>query len=282
MGENITAGDRTRSETSPLPLTYKGKRRTEEQPWYATRPWWVAIIAVIIAIMAIKIFGDPEYALARKNIFPGVWITVRSTVIAFVIALLLGTIFGLGQISGNFVIRNISQVYVEIVRGIPILPMIFTLALVIIPDISRSFGAPNAVPSDLRAIGALSLIYGAYIAEIIRGGVQAVPRGQFEAGRSLGLSRRETMTSVVLPQAARSILPPVANDFIAILKDTSLLSVLGVAEITRRSRQYSASSFKFAESFFTMTFVYLVLVLILSASLSQFERYMNRDRAGER
>lgn len=279
-------GDTTESRvpaTSANPTVgYKGKRRTEEEPWYKTSPWWVAIIATIMTMMAIKIFTDPDFALARKNIFPGIWITVRSAAIAFALALLLGLIFGLGQISRNFVIRNISQTYVEIMRGIPILPLIFTLALVIIPDVSKMVGAPNAVPSDLRAIGALSLIYSAYIAEVIRGGVLSVPRGQSEAGRSLGLSEEQTMKSVILPQAFRAILPPIANDFIAILKDTSLLSVLGVAEITRRSRQYSASSFKFPEAYFTMTFVYLALVLLLSALLSYFERHMNRDRVGQR
>ena len=90
------------------------------------------------------------------------------------------------------------------------------------------------------------------------------------------------MRSVIMPQAARSIIPPIANDFIAILKDTSLLSVVGVLEITRRTRQYSASSFKFNEAFFTMTFIYLALVLALSTLLTFFESWMTRDRAGER
>jgi len=134
----------------------------------------------------------------------------------------------------------------------------------------------------LRAITALALIYGAYMAEIFRGGIQSIARGQTEAGRSLGLSRRQTMRSVVMPQAARAIIPPIANDFIAILKDTSLLSVVGVLEITRRTRQYSASSFKFTEAFFTMTFIYLALVLALSTLLTFFESWMTRDRAGER
>lgn len=259
-----------------------GKRRSETVSKWLSAPWWAVIIGAVMTLMVIKIFTDPDYELARKNIFPGVWITVRSTIIAFVLALTLGLIFGLGQISRNVVLRNISVAYVEIIRGIPILPMIFTLAAVIIPDVSKAVGQPNSVPNDLRAIGALALVYSAYIAEIIRGGVQSIPRGQTEAGRSLGLSEAETMKSVVLPQAVRAILPPIANDFIAILKDTSLLSVLGVAEVTRRARQYSASSFKFAESFFTMTFVYLVLVLSLSMLLTAFERYMTRDKVGER
>jgi polar amino acid transport system permease protein len=257
-------------------------RRREDEAWYQRVPWWIGIIGIVIVAMAVKLIVDPDYDLAWKNIFPGVWITIRSTFYAFAIALFLGLIAGLGQVSHNFVARNVARAYVELVRGIPILPLIFTLALVIIPDVSSAVGAPNSVPNDWRAISALALIYGAYMAEIFRGGIQSVPRGQTEAGRSLGLTRRQTMRSVILPQAGRAIIPPIANDFIAILKDTSLLSVLGVLEITRRTRQFSASSFKFAEAFFTMTFIYLVLVLALSALLSGFERWMTRDRAGER
>lgn len=232
--------------------------------------------------MAIKLLADSDYDLAWRNIAPGVWITIRSTFYAFAFALVLGLVAGLGQVSNNVVARNVARAYVELVRGIPILPLIFTLALVIIPDVSKALGAPNSVPNDWRAISALALIYGAYMAEIFRGGIQSVPRGQTEAGRSLGLSRKQTMRGIILPQASRAIIPPIANDFIAILKDTSLLSVLGVLEITRRARQYSASTFKFPEAFFTMTFIYLVLVLTLSAALSAFERWMTRDSAGAR
>lgn len=257
-------------------------RRSEEEPWWQSAPWWIAIIGAVMVAMFLKILLDADYDLAWRRIVPGVWITIRSTLISFAMALVLGLIAGLGQVSNNVVARNLARAYVELVRGIPILPLIFTLALVIIPDISERLGAPNSVPNDWRAMSALALIYGAYMAEIFRGGIQSVARGQTEAGRSLGLSRRQTMRSVVLPQAGRAIIPPLANDFIAVLKDTSLLSVLGVLEITRRTRQYSASSFKFPEAFFTMTFIYLVLVLTLSAGLSWFERWMTRDREGER
>jgi polar amino acid transport system permease protein len=169
-----------------------------------------------------------------------------------------------------------------LVRGIPILPLIFTLALVIVPDVSAKLGFANSVPQFWRAIAALSLIYGAYMAEIFRGGIQSIPTGQMEAGRSVGLSYRQTMRYIVLPQASRAIIPPLGNDFIAILKDTSLLSVLGVLELTRNARQFSAQTFKFPEAYFTLTFIYLTLVVALSLLLSQVEKYMSRDRVGER
>ena len=257
-------------------------RRLEHEPAYAAFPWWVVIIVAVLLYMGIKILVDPDYDLAWSNIAPGVWLTIRSAVIAFVIAILLGLIVGLGQISKFTVFRNLSRAYIELIRGIPTLPLIFVVALVIVPDLSERAGQPNSVPTDLRAILALSILYSAYIAEIIRGGVLSVPRGQTEAGRSLGLSRRATMRSIVLPQAGRAIIPPIANDFIAILKDTSLLSVLGALEITRRSRQYSASTFKFQEAYFTLAFLYLVLVLGLSVLLRLFENWMTRDQRGAR
>lgn len=273
------SADRYRDEDSLLPYT---SVRKESEPGWKRQPYWAYIVALVILLMGVKVFLDPDYDLARKNIFPGIWATIRATIIAFLLALVISLIVGLGQISNNVVAKNLSRAFIELVRGIPVLPLIFVLALVVIPDASKAVGAPNSVPNDLRAILALALIYGAYMAEIIRGGVQSIPRGQMEAGRALGLSSGMTMRSVIFPQAARAIIPPMANDFIAILKDTSLLSILGVLEVTRRARQYSASSFKFPEAFFTMTFVYLVLVIGLSILLSFVERWFTRDQVGAR
>lgn len=120
------------------------------------------------------------------------------------------------------------------------------------------------------------------MAEIIRGGVQAIPTGQFEAGRSVGLTQRQTMRNIVLPQAARAIIPPLGNDFIAILKDTSLLSVLGVLELTLRARQFSSGAFKFREGYLVLSFLYLCMTLVLSFLLGKFEHRMSRDREGAR
>jgi len=217
-------------------------------------------------------------------------ITIEATFEAFGIALVIGLIFGMGQLSRNVVSRNLARTYVEFVRGIPILPLIFTVALVIVPQATDAlngrldawFGWEFRLSFQMRATVTLALIYGAYLAEIFRGGIQSIPPGQVEAGRSLGLSRRQTMNSVVLPQAMRAIIPPLGNDFIAILKDTSLLSILGVLEITQRARQFSASTFKFREGYFVSVFIYLILVMSLSLLLGVLERRMTRDRKGGR
>jgi polar amino acid transport system permease protein len=221
-------------------------------------------------------------------------LTVQITLYAFALSLALGLILGLGRISqadpsSHWLIRvlaltyrNVSRTYIEFIRGVPMLPLIFFLALVIIPDISKATGHANSVDNKWRGILALAVIYGAYLAEVFRGGVQSVPRGQMEAGRSLGLSQFGTLRSVILPQAMRAIIPPLGNDFIAILKDSSLLSVLAIGEVTYRARLYGAGSFRYRESYVVLVFIYVTLVLALSFLLNRLEARLTRDRQGER
>jgi polar amino acid transport system permease protein len=248
--------------------------------WWETFPWWGVMIGLILFWMAYLIFFVDRYKQAWDRIIPGIWLTLEATLWAFVIACGIGLVMGLGRVSRFFVLRNLARTYVEFIRGIPILVLLFTLALVIVPEFSDRLGyRPDF---KWRAIIALALIYGGYIAEIFRGGIQSIPRGQVEAGRSLGLSRTLTMRTIVLPQAMRAIIPPLGNDFIAILKDSSLLSVLGILEVTQRGRQYAAGSFRFRESYLVLTFIYLSLTVILSLVLGLIEKRMTRDRRDER
>ena len=270
--------------------TAKPNRVTDERPWWDTFPWWAVIIISVLLWMGWQILTNDNYELAWERIIPGLSLTISATIQAFAFALVIALVVGIGQMSRNVVLRTMSRTYVEFVRGIPILPLIFTVALILVPEVTdaingpleRWFGWELKLSFMMRAIVTLSVIYGAYMAEIFRGGIQSIPPGQTEAGRSLGLSRHQTMRSVVLPQAMRAIIPPLGNDFIAILKDTSLLSVLGVLEITQRARQFSASTFKFREGYFVVGFVYLVLTLGLSVLLGLLEKRMTRDRKGER
>ncbi len=265
-------------------------RITDERPWWDTFPWWSVIIIVVLVWMGCQIIVSDDYGLAWERIIPGLGLTIRSTIYAFGIALGIALVVGTGQMSRNVVIRNLARTYVEFIRGIPMLPLIFTVALILVPELTDLlntrldawFGWEFKLSFEMRATVTLAVIYGAYMAEIFRGGIQSIPPGQVEAGRSLGLNRRQTMRSVVLPQAMRAIIPPMGNDFIAILKDTSLLSVLGALEVTQRARQFSASTFKFREGYFVSAFIYLILTLSLSVLLGVLERRMTRDRKGER
>lgn len=274
--------------------THPEKAHDADSRW-ETFPYWILILAGLVGYLGYLALFNEAYDVAWTRISGGIWLTLRITLWAFVISLSLGILLGLGRIAEtdhNSILparvaatigRNLSRTYIEFIRGVPILPLIFFLALVIIPDITDWLGVSRQTIDEFwRGVIALSIIYGAYIAEVIRGGVQSIPRGQMEAGRSVGLSRLQTMRSVILPQAMRAIIPPLGNDFIAILKDSSLLSVLAVADVTRLARQYSSGSFKFRESYVVLVFIYVSLVLVLSFLLTKLEERMTRDRKGER
>ena len=223
------------------------KSLSDKPKWWDTFPWWGIAIVAILSWMGYQILTKDSYDLAWDRVIPGISITITATLQAFAMALALGLLAGMGLLSKNVISRNLAR----------------TLGF------KLSF--------QMRATVTLAFIYGAYMAEIFRGGIQSIAIGQVEAGRSLGLSRRQTMNSIVLPQAMRAIIPPLGNDFIAILKDTSLLSVLGDLEVTQRARQFSASTFKFREGYFVLAFIYLILSLGLSLLLGVLERRMTRD-----
>lgn len=231
-------------------------------------PWWLLIILSIILFMLVRIIVDPLYRSIFDTIQQGLVTTLSVTAIAFVFSLLFGLILGLGRVSTNPILRNLAITYIEFVRGVPILVLIFTISFALVPLIVRTIGLPNsAISLTTRAIIALVLIYGAYIAEIFRAGIESIGRGQMEAGRSLGMTRRQTMQYVILPQALRNILPAIGNDLIALLKDSSLISVLGVREITQVSRLSVSTTFRYEETYFILTLFYLSMTLLLSLIL---------------
>lgn len=239
-------------------------------------PWWLVALVGLIGYLGYLTFFDPSFAGAKRAVIAGIPVTIRATLIAFGVALVLGLIAGLGRISQNLFFRNLSRLYVEFIRGVPILVLIFTVALVIIPPVSDALGIENRLSNEWRAIIALALIYGGYIAEVFRAGIESVSLGQSEAGRSLGMTRSQTMRSIVLPQAVRNVLPALGNDFIAMLKDSSLLSVLAVREITQQGRLFAASSFQFREAFLAITFLYLTGTLVLSLAVNWYARRLAR------
>ncbi|MAT95705.1 MAG: hypothetical protein CL608_00945 [Anaerolineaceae bacterium] len=221
-----------------------------------------------------------SYNEAFIFIFPGITITLYLTLGGFGLALVFGLLAGLGRISQNRLIRNIAITYVEFIRGVPTLVLILTLAFVLVPAISNSVGIDNRdVSIELRAILALAIIYGAFLAEIFRAGIESISKGQMEAARSLGMTARQAMQYIILPQAIRNISPALGNDFIAMLKDSSLASVLAVRELTQRSRLHAGSTFRFPESYLVIVFLYLAMTLTLSLLLRWYER---RIRVGER
>lgn len=228
----------------------------------------------------------------------GVRLTIIVTIVAFVLSVIIGLLTAFGQMSKNVVIKNLATFYVQVVRGIPVLVLIFYTALVIVPlgvELINALGSwlasigvlspENALLSlsardvdfVFRGILALAINYGAFSAEVFRAGIQSIEKGQLEASKALGLNWFQTMRLVVLPQAIRRILPPLGNDFISMLKESSLVSVLGVEEITLRGKQYSARSFLYPQTYNTVAFLYLSMTLILSMGVKFMERRLQTD-----
>ncbi len=239
---------------------------------------WVFIMLALITWMVYTIISGDEYIKAFNFIIPGIRITFGATFVSFLIALILGLFLGIGRISENKFLSTISRTYIEFVRGIPILILIFTMAFVVVVDAAEFFNINNGnVPMIIRAIIALSVFYGAYIAEVFRAGIESVPVGQREGGASLGLSKRQVMRHIVLPQAFRNMLPALGNDFISMMKDSSLLSVLAVQDLTYKGRLYSGSTFRFPETYLVLTVLYLCITLLLSSLQRQLEKKLENS-----
>ncbi len=241
-------------------------------------PWWLVAIISFLVVMTILIIRDPDVSQAFEFILPGIKTTLYITLAGFGLALIFGLLAGLGRISHNKLIRNIAITYVEFIRGVPTLVLILTLSFVIVPAVTKSMGVNNRdISVELRAILSLAIIYGAFLAEIFRAGIESIPHGQMEAARSLGMTARQAMQYIILPQAIRNISPALGNDFIAMLKDSSLASVLAVRELTQRSRLHAGSTFRFPESYLVLTFFYLSMTLTLSLLLRWYEGWLRKD-----
>jgi glutamine transport system permease protein len=207
--------------------------------------------------------------------FPLLLSGVKLTIIITIGGLLFGFVLGVGtglmKLSRSLPIRSLAGAYVEAVRGTPLIVQVMFLY----------FGVPMAVGLRIRPITAgiiaIAVNSGAYIAEIVRGAVQSIDPGQIEAGRSIGLTRAQTMLYIVWPQAFRRMIPPLGNQFIISLKDTSLLVVIGVAELTRVGQEIIAVNFRAFEVWLTVGIVYLMMTLTIARFLRMAE-----DRLAQR
>jgi polar amino acid transport system permease protein len=199
-------------------------------------------------------------------------LTVRATFAGFGLALILGLFTGLMLVSRNPITLSIAKLYVEVVRGIPLLVIILYAGFVITPYLRDATGGKVDLSGFPGAIIGLGFGYGAYLAEVFRAGIQSIHRGQMEAARSLGMSYFQAMRHVVLPQAIRVVLPPLGNDFIAMLKDSSLISVVALPEILQQGRLWVSRTFRAFEGYNTVALFYLVMTLLLSLLVRFIER----------
>ncbi|MEM5580910.1 amino acid ABC transporter permease [Roseibium sp. AS2] len=246
-------------------------------------PYWLLLAVGIAVFLLFRIATDDIYSQVMATVSRGVGLTVLVTLVAFLLASLLGLALALASLSGSLVLRQTARFYVEIVRGLPIIVLLLYIAFVATPLLVAGVNAvlepmgldpvrSRDFPLLWRAVLALTIGYSAFIAEVFRAGIQAVDRGQIEAAEALGMNRWLRFRLIVFPQALKTILPPLGNDFIALIKDSSLVSVLGVADITQLGKIYAAGSFRYFETYNVVALIYLMMTVTLSLALRRFER----------
>ncbi|MEN9934293.1 MAG: hypothetical protein RLZZ387_872 [Chloroflexota bacterium] len=249
---------------------------------FSRLPYWLIILLIVFVATFYAILSSESYSDALVFVAEGLRLTVIISLAAYAAALVLGLIIGLGRVSRNPVIYTLATLYVEIMRGVPLLVIVFYARFVIVPWASALlYGAPGVLTRNDFLTGAvpLALGYAAYLAEVYRAGIESVERGQTEAARSLGMSSGQTMRHIVLPQAVRRVLPPLGNDFIAMVKDSSLLSAIGVAELTYWGKTKIGASADTFLGWNTVAFLYLIVSLTLSLLVKLIER---RSQYGKR
>ena len=203
----------------------------------------------------------------------GAGVTIKITALSVALGVVIGLFVGIARISRIKILRVLAAIYVDFFRGTPLLVQIF-LVYFALPVITG-----QRVDPFVAAIGSCGINSGAYVAEIFRAGIQSIDKGQMEAGRSLGMTWVQTMRYIIVPQAFKRVIPPLGNEFIALLKDSSLVSVIGFEELTRRGQLIIAKTYGSLEIWISVAVIYLAMTLTISRFVAYLERrYKTDDR----
>ena len=251
-----------------------------EQPDF---PWWLVVLGAAGLWLCIEVWSSPVYAKIMATLAKGVWITLLVTLTSFSAAAVLGLGLAVGAGSKRIWIRQGVRLYTEVVRGVPIIVLLLYVAFAAVPAVVFAWnwlGLPEVrardVPLLWRAVIALTIAYSAFLAEVFRAGLASVDRGQIEAAMALGLTPWQRFRLIVFPQAFRTILPPLGNDFVAMVKDSSLVSVLGVADVTQLAKVTAAGNFRYFETYNVAALIYLTLTIGLSIALRALEQRLRQ------
>jgi polar amino acid transport system permease protein len=250
-------------------------------------PYWLLIAGGIAAYLMFRVVSDDLYVQVLTTLSTGVRITIFVTLVGFAMASAIGLMLAIATLSRFIVLRQLARFYIEIVRGIPIIVLLLYVAFVLAPIMVAGWNSVlDAIGFDpirnrdfslmWRAIIALTIGYSAFIAEVFRAGLQSVDEGQIEAAEALGLNGWQRFRFIVFPQAIRTIMPPLGNDFIAMIKDSSLVSVLGVYDITQAGKVTAAGNFRYFETYNVVALIYLIMTVSLSLLLRRFEKRMRQ------
>ncbi len=269
-------------ETFPAPALplrgFRGALQSADQ-------WWLMVAVVVLLVILLATTRPDPYRRILIFVSDGIWVTIYTTAISFVLVLVLGLVGGLGRISRVPLIRAIASIYVEVVRGIPLLVQLIIWYFAFpafIKDLGKAwdiaaFATYKANPIFMAIMG-MTLCYAAYMSEVYRAGIESIPKGQMEAARSLGMNYFQAMWYVILPQAVRVILPPVGNEFVTLLKDSSLVSVVAVADLTRRGREFMAANFIPIQTWMMIALIYLIMTLIAARAVTWLEKHSSYEK----
>jgi His/Glu/Gln/Arg/opine family amino acid ABC transporter permease subunit len=253
-------------------------------------PWWLVILALTGAWLFYEVISSDLYNQALQTLSKGIVTTILVSVIAYLSACAIGLGLAVMGLSRHLILRQAARLYIEVMRGVPIIVLLLYVAFVIAPAFVAAWNVlteplglaalrTRDFPLLWRAVIALMLAYSAFLAEIFRAGLQAVDHGQIEAAQALGLGGWQRFRHIVFPQAFRMILPPLGNDFVAMVKDSSLVSVLGVTDITQLGKVTAAGNFRYFETYNVVALLYLTMTITLSLILRRLEKQL-RQRQG--
>jgi polar amino acid transport system permease protein len=232
---------------------------------------WLLLVGGLVALLAMT--GNINLAFYdrwARFILEGTWTTLIVCVSSIMLATALALVGAVARLSSNVYVYSVASLYVSLVRGTPLLVQIYFVYLAL-PDLGIRLDALTA------GILALGFNYGAYMTEIFRAGIQAVPRGQREAAEALGMPERLIMRRIVLPQAIRIVIPAIGNEFIAMIKDSALISVISVTELLWRARRAAAGALQTIPAFLLAALIYWILTMIFSLFQERLERRMARS-----
>jgi polar amino acid transport system permease protein len=247
-------------------------------------PWWLILLVGIGLWLFYEVWANKIYADVLATLAKGIWITIAVTLVAYVSACVIGLALAVAGLSRFQILRQVARLYIEVMRGIPIIVLLLYVAFAAAPALVMAVNwvagtevwRTRDFPLIARAVIALTLAYSAFLAEIFRAGLLSVGKGQIEAAEALGLNGWQRFRLVVFPQAFRVILPPLGNDFVAMVKDSSLVSVLGVSDITQLGKVTAAGNFRYFETYNVVALVYLTMTIGLSLVLRRLEARLRR------
>ncbi|OQA47308.1 MAG: putative amino-acid permease protein YxeN [Chloroflexi bacterium ADurb.Bin325] len=278
----MTDISKTTVGSAPLPAPL---HPGDESRWkYFDRYWFLLIGAVALAILLYVAFPERYGVILRFVIGSygegdGIFLTLKLTIVSFLFIVCVGMIMGVFRVANSPLLRGLSSIYVEIVRGVPVLVWLLWLYYGI-PILFREIPALSTIKirDFTAAVIAFTFAYGAYMTEVFRAGIQSIAKGQMEASRSLGMNYVQAMRYVILPQAVRVILPPMSNEFVTLLKDSALVSILGLPDLTRRGREFVGRTFQSFDTYLIVALLYLILTVLFTRLATSLERRMAVER----